>query len=379
VTLCNPVAGYSSFRTRAQYPTDLGDSEQTPNDLATVTDYAHLTAMLGGRAALLTYNAKDNCCFASDHAMQPLLDAATPIFKLHGQPERLRSHENFDPGTHNYDLDNRQAFYRMVGDIFFGGDASFDPKEIPSDAEVKKKEELDVPLPAENLDFHQLALAASKELPRNAGSATREKLGELVKYKRFEVTGTRTGQEERSGITADFWKLRMSDTWTVPVVELTRGEATMTAIVFADAGRKSAAKEIEDLLAAGHRVLAVDPFWFGEAQMDRAYLYGLLVAAVGDRPLGIEAGQLAAVSRWATDVFKGKPALHTIGPRSSIVALVAGAMEPKSMGELKPAQQIESLHGIIRNNWTVMEKPELFCFGLLEFFDVAQLKALAEK
>src|SRR5665213_3503263 len=36
VTLCNPVAGYSSFRTRSRFPTDLGDSEQTPNDLATV-------------------------------------------------------------------------------------------------------------------------------------------------------------------------------------------------------------------------------------------------------------------------------------------------------------------------------------------------------
>ncbi len=45
VALSNPVAGYSSFCTRARELSDLGDSEQTPNDMATVADYTHLTAM----------------------------------------------------------------------------------------------------------------------------------------------------------------------------------------------------------------------------------------------------------------------------------------------------------------------------------------------
>jgi hypothetical protein len=378
VTLCNPVAGYSSFRTRAQYTTDLGDSEQTPNDLATVADYAHLTAMLGGRAALLTFNAKDDCCFAFDHAMQPLLDAAEPIFKLYGHPERLRSHENFDPGTHNYEIDNRQAFYRMVGDIFFEGEASFDAKEIPCDAEVKKKEELDIPLPTDNLDFHQLALAASKGLPRDSSSASREKLRDVVKYKRFDATATLAGEEERGGTKAVYWKLlRTGEAWTVPVVELTRGDAKQTAIVFADTGRKGAAEEIEALLASGNRVLAVDPLSFGESEMGRNYLHSLMIATVGERALGIEAGQLAAVAHWAGTQFNTSPSIHTIGPRSSLVALVAAAMEQQPIGELKPTQQIESLHDIIKNNWTILEYPELFCFGLLESFDVPQLKALA--
>src|SRR5262249_13945845 len=46
VTLTNPVAGYSGFRTRIQHFKDLGDSEQTPCDLGAVTDYAELTAMM---------------------------------------------------------------------------------------------------------------------------------------------------------------------------------------------------------------------------------------------------------------------------------------------------------------------------------------------
>lgn len=379
VTLCNPVAGYSSFRTRAEFPSDLGDSEQTPNDLATIADYTHLTAMLGGRAALLTYNVKDDCCFASGHALQPVLDAAEPIFKLHGHAERLRSHVNYDPGTHNYYLDNRQAFYRMIGDTFYAGDTRFDSNEIPSDDEVKTNAALDVPLPADNLDLHQLAMAASQDLPRDPPKATRGKLAEAVKYKSYHATATQTGEETRSGAKAVFWKLRMDEDWTVPVTELTRGNATGTTIVIADNGRKSAAREVETLLAAGQRVLAVDPFQFGESNASRGYLYALLVATVGDRALGIEAGQTAAVSRWATGQFQFKPAVQTMGPRSSIVTLVAKAMEPQSLGTLKPLEHIESLHGILRNNWMVSDKPELFCFGLLECFDVPQLQALANK
>lgn len=380
VTLCNPVAGYSSFRTRAQFSTDLGDSEQTPNDLATVADYAHLTAMLGGRAALLTFNAKDNCCFASDHALQPLLDAAQPIFKLYGQPERLRSHENFDPGTHNYEIDNRQAFYRMIGDVFFANDATFDAKEIPCEKEVNEKADLDVALPADNLDLHQLAMAAGKDLPRDPAKATRELLSATAGYKNFTAAATQTGEETRDGTKAVFWKLRMSDAWTVPVVELTRGDIKGTTLIIADQGRKSATKEIEALLASGQRVLAADPFSFGEATAGgRTYLHSLLVATVGDRALGIEAGQVAAVSRWTNEHFHSKAAVQTIGPRSSLVALVAKAMEPKHLGALRPSEHIESLHGILLNNWTIADKPEMFCFGLLEAFDVPQLKALAEK
>jgi len=53
----------------------LGDSEQTPSDLAMVADYTHLTALLAPRAVLLTYNKKDDCCFASDHALERWKDA----------------------------------------------------------------------------------------------------------------------------------------------------------------------------------------------------------------------------------------------------------------------------------------------------------------
>jgi len=54
VTLTNPVAGYSSFVTRAQFDRDLGDSEPRPADLATIADYTHLTALMAPRPSAAT-------------------------------------------------------------------------------------------------------------------------------------------------------------------------------------------------------------------------------------------------------------------------------------------------------------------------------------
>ncbi len=384
VTLCNPVAGYSSFRTRVRFTSDLGDSEQTPNDLATVADYAHLTAMLAGRAALLTFNAKDNCCFAADHAMQPLLDAAEPIFQLYGQAGRLRTHVNYDPGTHNFEVDNRQALYRVVGEEFFPGEKSFNPEEIPSPGEVKTNAQLDVALPTENSDFHSLALAFSQSLPRDPRlaetnpEAARTKLAEIVKYKTHVVTAKRVGSETRGDVQATFWQLRCGADWTVPAVELVRGPAKGTVILVADEGRKTAASNIETLLAGGQRVLAIDPFYFGESKIaQKDWLYAILAAAVGDRPLGIQASEVAAVARWSAEQYKDGPiAVEAVGQRSSTFALVAAAMEQRAIASLKLSDPLTSLRQVIDENRTVDRTPELFCFGLLEAFDIPQLKQL---
>ncbi|MBI4626512.1 MAG: hypothetical protein HY736_25250 [Verrucomicrobia bacterium] len=386
VTLCNPVAGYSSFRTRAFFPTDLGDSEQTPNDLATVADYTHLTAMMAGRAALLTFNAKDNCCFAAGHALEPLLQAAAPMFALHGQASRLQSHVNYDPGTHNYERDNREAFYRFVGDMFFPGDRAWNPKEIPSDAEVKTNVDLNVELPENNLDFNQLARAAMQGLPRDPQLAARDPavaratLRAVVHFADDAVAAKRLGRAEAAGPAASFWELRVGQEWTVPVVEFTRGTPVGTTIVLADAGRRSLAAEVEKLLDAGQRVLAVDLLGFGESNMGaKDFLYAMTMAAVGGRPLGVQSGELAAVARWAAEEFKGPlAALAAFGPRTSFIALVTAALERAASGGREMHQAMSSLKELIEKNHGVNQRPEQFCFGLLEAFDVPQLQTLAD-
>ncbi len=254
VTLSVPVAGYSSFRTRARHVSDLGDSEQTPSDLAAVTDYAPMTAMLAPRAALLVYNEHDQCCFAAPHALPPLLEAARPIYGLYGRDDALRSHVNSDPGTHNYLLDNRQAFYRMVGDHFFQGRDDYDPREIPCDAEVKAAEALDVDLPGDNASLHRLALDLSRGLPRDAALpddrdaalswryARRALLREVVRAPRYDVQAAKVETREEDGTRATWWRLKVGE-WSVPVVELARGEPSATTLLVADSGRKAAARE----------------------------------------------------------------------------------------------------------------------------------------
>jgi len=222
VTLSDPVAGYSSFTTRARHLSDLGDSEQTPVDLGAVTDYAQLTAMRAPFPTLLTFNAQDDCCFRADHALDPLLAAARPIYALYGKPENLRSHVNHDPGTHNYELDNREAFYRMLGDHFYAASGNFDPKEIPSDDELKTKGELHVALPDDNADFHTLALALAQELPREAGlpgtkpdiktwqKAQRELLAEIVRAKHYETDDKVFRAHAIKNATVVGWRLNMN-------------------------------------------------------------------------------------------------------------------------------------------------------------------------
>ena len=390
VTFSDPVAGYSSFKTRVRNHSDLGDSEQTPCDLGTVTDYAQLTAMRAPRPTLLTFNAADNCCFRADHALQPLLDAAQPIYKLYGKPRNLRWHINTDPGTHNFLKDNRQALYRALGDYFYPGDKSFRRDEIPSDQEVKTKEQLFVPLPKSNADFHSLAMRLSQHLPRDADiptetdakkswrAAKRNLLAKIVRAERYKADGDVVKRIDGDDGTAVFWKLRLDDTWTLPAVVLTRGTPKATVIVVADAGKKSVAAEAEQLLKAGNRVVAVDPFYFGESKItSRDALFGLLVSAVGSRPLGLQASQIAAVARAAEDYYADGPVrIVAVGPRSSLYALVAAGLEPNAIAGVELHGSFGSLREIITKNMAVNEAPDLFCFGLLERFDIPQLTAL---
>lgn len=389
VRLSNPVAGYSSFRTRVWHLKDLGDSEQTPNDLATICDYTHLTAMLAPRPALLTFNLHDDCCFEGAYALDPLLQAARPIFRLYEKEPALRSHINNDPpAKHNFDQDNRQQLYRMLGDFFFPDDKTYDSQEIPSDEEIQTEESLRVTLPEGNRDFQQLALELSQDLPRDADLPAEAPqawqqprhglLRELVRAKDYLAQAEQVAQDEKEGIRATFWRMSLGNVWTVPVVELERGTPRQTVVVVADDGRQSLTARITELLQSDTRVLAVDPFYLGESKISqRDFLFALLVAAVGDRPLGLQASQVAAIARWATSQRDAGPVtLMAFGPRCTAMALIAATLEEKAIGEVVLHDSLGSLQEVIERNWAVNEKPELFCFGLFESFDIRQLVAL---
>ena len=388
VTLANPVAGYSSLLTRVYHLNDIGDSEQAPCDLATLVDYTHLTALRAPRPTLLTYNSKDDCCFTSDYALKPLVDAGRPLFQLYDKESALQWHVNVDPGTHNYERDNRQAFYQMLGDYFYPDDKEFDAIEIPSDNEVKSKEELTVPL-GQNEDFNSLALALAKPLPRQADlpgqdlaaakawqQTNRDRLRDLLCVKECQLQPVKDDSRVVKAVHATFWKFLINGALTVPAVDLVQGAPRRTAILVADAGRASTTVEVLRLLAAGCRVVALDPAFIGESAVD-GRLFSLLVPAVGERPLGMQAGQVVAVARWAKQQYEAPVLLVSAGQRSSMAVLAAAALGEQAIDEVELHGSRGSLKELIETNAAYQQAPELFCFGLLETFDVKQLVALA--
>jgi hypothetical protein len=185
------------------------------------------------------------------------------------------------------------------------------------------------------------------------------------------------GRDSGEGIQATSWRVQVED-WSVPVVELVKGEPSRTVVLLADAGRREAAEEVRRWLSENVRVLAVDPFYVGEARVaERAELFALEIAAVGDRPLGIQAGQLGAIARWAK---QRRPAesltLAALGPRTSTMALVAANLEEAAIDDVVLRRPLASLKELIETKREYRTAPELFCFGLLADFDIVQLAAL---
>ncbi|HEX3726388.1 MAG TPA: acetylxylan esterase, partial [Pirellulales bacterium] len=394
VALANPVAGYGSFRTNILCD-DMGDSEQSPSDMATIADYSHLTAMRAPRPTLLTYNASDDCCFKAGHALPPLTDAAVPVFALLKAAVNLRTHINHVPGTHNFEQDNREQLYGMLGDVFYPGDEDFACAEIPSEAELKTADELQVPLPADNIDLHRLserlllAMPAKMPPPTEQPSAARwqEQSRDRLRSLLHMPTYTAISSDEKSRDAGKYQIthriLKIGSHWSVPSVDI-RATSTMqakSAIVIADAGRSAAGEAIALLVEQGWRAWAVDPLLYGESKIkaqDPEYTYPLFLAAVGERALGIQAAQLMAIARLVGDASGGQGVkIVAVGPRASMAALAAAATAPREIAEVELNDAHASLKELVERDIGVESEPELFAFGLLAEFDVHHLVAMA--
>lgn len=395
VTLANPVAGYSSLLTRTEHDTDLGDGEQQCCDMGTVVDYTHLTAMVAPRPLLITLNANDSCCFKTRHALPPLLKAAEPVYELYHAGHRLRAHNNMvvdpEPIGHNFGRENREALYRFLGEYFQDSDPRYPRQEFPdTDREIKSMSELQVDLPADNLNFNRIARQLMESLPHepeipHAASALakwqltrRDRLREIVRYR--EYTGLETIVAATSGpdgMQVVYRRLRMADTWDVPVVEFVPKDPHGSAVLMADGGRTQLSEKTAKLLAEKTRVVAMDPLYFGEASLGhRDFLLALLLSCVGERLLGIQAAQTAAVCRFFAQ-REGHPVrLFALGERTGTIATIAAALETNAVDALELQGALDSFKRLIERDTTLPKCPEAFCFGLLEHFDMPQLHAL---
>lgn len=388
ITASAPNAGYTALYTRLLDASDIGDYEQVPSDFATVVDYTHLTALLAPRPALLIYNAYDECCFKAATAIPSVYDPVKPLYAALGVPERLSYHVNDVPGTHNYDQDNREAFYRLTF-AEFGVDAF--PEDIDVSAELYPIEELFVDLPGDTLDIFTLGDQLSEGLPKSGrpepgaiGAASwrvdaRQSLRNLLAYRHLTAGAVETVATENGGGVHAEWRTVVTGEWTVPVLILTpAGNPGGTALIVADGGWETVMGQADAALAQGNRVVLADPVFLGRNQPteQNGWQFALFVHAVGERVLGIQAGQIAALGRWASESYGDPVSLHAGGWGASLAARCAAALEPKTFAALAIEDVLDTLQRVIDERFKFERAPGVFCFGLYARFDVADIDAI---
>ena len=389
-----PVAGFSSLRSRIEAKRfgDLGDIEQAATDFLAGSDFTHLVAMMAPRPTLLIHNAEDDCCFRAPLVKPYTYDAIRPFFRLYGKEDVFGWHENRDPSTHNYQLDNRLASYR-----FFSRQFGLSPIENEDGVapEIKSYDELVVGLPGDNLTILGLARKLGGEIARPsipgdasarpAWAATeRETLQRVVRYKPVELDRLwQVANTKDKDVQTMSYLFQMKDGLSANGVWLRSiqqsSDAAPVTVVLSDKGKEAASDVVSDRLNRGEQVLALDLLfvgtsWKGVDPSD----FAQIVDGVGERPLGIQAAQLIRIARWARDrAGVAKVRLEAKGIRSQTAALVAASIEPALFSEIVVRDGMRSLSYVLEAPVTFDQAPELFCLDLYRDFDIDRLAATA--
>lgn len=395
VKLAVPNAGYIGQATRYEFSSDIGDLEQCPVDQLTVADYTHLTAMLAPRPALLIFNEQDNCCFVSERARPSVFEPVVPFYKLYRKAKRFRYHENTDPGNHNYDLDNRQQFYKFASEFLLPVNTRRD-KEIASDKEIKTRKQLTVGVPKDNANFHTLSEALAARLPIHPlaecnATAERESwcherraaLREVLRIEAVNAYLVDSKDVSTSKYAARAMKLEVGNQWHLPAVELAvKGfDPKRVAVVIADGGRVASESLARDLIKDDHRVLAVDVLLTGQCRPVgfSVWQYAMCMGNVGGRPLGMKVTQVLALVDYIAKAHPGRPiTIAGVGRVSSVTAVLAAALAEKHRPEMLVTVGLPcSLKLLIEKRVKYTEVPSLFSFGLLREADIGEMLALA--
>jgi cephalosporin-C deacetylase-like acetyl esterase len=390
VSVMVEVAGFGSMESNLTRPTDTQEVEETATDLLQGFDYTFLAAMRAPRPTLLMHNQQDDCCFLAPLVKPYIYDQIVPFFKLYNAENSFRWHENVDPGTHNYQLDNRQQAYFFFAEFFHMPPVA---AEIPSDSEILTPQQFAGSLPKDNLTTAGLARKLASQISRNAipaagaerdswAKSQREQLKSIIRYSPVSVTGPwKLISTKRPGLQAFTYRFDFSNSLSATGIWVAgnhvAGDAPLT-IVINDKGYKMSAQNVADRVNRGEQILALDPLFFGATSPDEndpAY-WELLVTGSGDRPLGIEVGQLIAVAKSFRSA-KHKIRLETEGIRSQVVALSAAALEPDLFSEIYSNGAMSSLGYLLDTPVPYRTAPDLFCLDFYNYFDIDRLAVLA--
>ncbi len=390
VRLAVPNAGYIGLDSRVNHRADRGDIEQNAADLAATADYPLLTAMLAPRPALLLYNEHDDCCFRTARAKPSVFEPVRPLYAALGREDAFAFHNNKDPGTHNYEREHRERFYRFLNRHFLPGNQCRDA-EIPSEDEIRTEEELTVGTPEGNADFVTLARSVADGLqrgkpPREASAQHRwrraavERLESVLRYRAFPVEDVvEVSSKISSGVRETCRHYRLRKGWVLPVAvssPLTQAQANgKTHVILTDEGMSGVASLVEETLRKGSTALAVEVIMQGACGLGKApHQWTMMLSSSGGRMLGLQVAQLAAVMDQVETPGLGVVAS---GPVSSVIALMAAIMSDREVDEIVVYKGLDSLRRLIDEPGRYETMSSLFCFGLLTSFDIEDLVTLA--
>lgn len=103
-----------------------------------------------------------------------------------------------------------------------------------------------------------------------------------------------------------------------------------------------------------------------------------MLAATGERPLGMESAQLIGIATWAQAEWgPGAIRLESTGIRTQVVSLVAAALRSHLFFEVTNFGGMRSLNYLLEKPVPYEAAPDLFCLDLYKDFDIDTLEILA--
>ena len=392
VAVAVEVAGFGSQQSNLIRPEDTNEVEESPSDFTVDEDYPFLVALRAPRPTLLIHNAEDDCCFRADLVKPYIYEQIKPFFKLYGAESALGWHENRDPGTHNYQLDNREQAYKFFTEHFH---LPVTPEEIVSDAEIRTAQELAVGLPANNLTVAALAKQLGSQIVRPAIpeakaeraswlKGQREQLKSVVRYKPVTVENAwRMANTKDLGVHTLSYRfdfdngLSATGIWLAAISSQPGAPVT---VVLNDKGYKASETMVTARLNRGEQVLALDTILNGATmpKESNSSVWPMMLVTDGDRPLGLEVAQLLATSKWLQNTTGQQTIrLETEGIRSQMVGLIAAALEPGLFSTVVSNDVLESLGELLNGPLLFRTAPDLYCLDLYKYFDIDRLAAAA--
>ena len=395
-----PVAGYVNLAGRLErLPEEPGDLEQNATDFLVGQDYSTLTATRAPRPTLLIYNAEDGCCFRAPLVRPYVFDPVQPFYKLYGKSDAFQFYQSTLISAHNYALEDQdQALAFFIKHFHLTADSA----EVPVGQYLKTFDELKGGIPADNLTILALARKFASQLTRPPvptgpaeltawSDSQRAKLRDVVRYHPVTVAHLmRVANTNHNQVESISYRFELSNGLSATGVWLrdvqTADKAPLT-IVINDKGKKGAATEVwnrtpevANRVERGEQVLAVDLMGTGDAAPDQTMdMFAEMLAATGERPLGMEAAQLIGVARWAqAEWAPSQVRLEGTGIRSQLISLTASALEPGIFSQVELHGGMHSLGYLLDEPVEYEDAPDLFCRDLYKEFDIDRLALLAK-